>query len=309
MKYKSQFVETSVSMSAVNSDCVFWERATSSLLYEAEISVSSGKGEYLNDFKLADSDDILIEKDSLCHHCGVWVPDKSDDEKRISISFENPKDIQILRFYDNVALSDNILNLQIVFDSGTVINTGKLSANGSAVEIQVDEKAVTKFDLILTDYEGQYAGLAEIEAFSSDPSNKNDTGYIKILDSEDNLTYRYTYHSNQDQEFCLYSYGQNIACNADSLKISIDNSDCSATFVENQLVVSCPDNTICTVKVETKDGKYSDVIMVENSDKCNVQMRKAALIDYYSNILSLQKQKEYLLRLYEGTMEIINHLI
>lgn len=64
-----------------NSDKIVWERNSHSLLYDAEISVSSGDGTKLNDFMLYDKTDFH-DIDTLPLE-GAWCPLPDDVKKQL----------------------------------------------------------------------------------------------------------------------------------------------------------------------------------------------------------------------------------
>lgn len=83
----------------IHGDEVFWKRRTDSISYIANISVTSGVSEYLNDFKLADVK--RLNHLPYKFNCSEWIPDENDKEKRIIFSWKEEHLIKYIRFYRN----------------------------------------------------------------------------------------------------------------------------------------------------------------------------------------------------------------
>ena len=86
--------------SMMNSDAVFWKRETDNLLYDATIRVSSGKKEYLNDFVIADSSNIIHK--NMPFDKGVWYPNIEDITPKIEIVLKKVSKAHALVFYRDV---------------------------------------------------------------------------------------------------------------------------------------------------------------------------------------------------------------
>lgn len=231
----------------INSDKVFFRRDTSSLLYGADISVSSdSENAYkLNDFKISDSDDISIEYGKLPLE-GAWTPDQSDGEKTITVKLKEPSYISAIRLYDYMDEECNVLNCEITFDDGSKINTGKLDERGSATEIIFDGRTVSSFSVKITDYSGEKCGICEIEAFSSLPDYSNDA-FIKLIDEETDFVYDYV--SDGESEFSLYAYG--ITSDVNEYEITVEG-DISAEIRNGKIHVSCKKGKSGVLTVKNK---------------------------------------------------------
>ena len=96
--YKTQDMWTYAS-SFINEDIVYWMRNSNNLLLKASIEVSSGNKEYLNDFKLIDTNDVIKEKCNYYELC--WRPKKQDNAKRIDIEFQRMTEVKYLNIYYN----------------------------------------------------------------------------------------------------------------------------------------------------------------------------------------------------------------
>ncbi len=173
----------------INGDKVFWLRDTSGILYGAEVSVSSGDGGVLTDFKLTDSPDIYDKK--LKPFGNLWSPDPEDPEKTAVFTFGAETKMDSIRLYDNPSLSDNILKGKIIFPDGSETEFGPLAVNGSATVIGFEEKTVSSFSVRITETEGERPGLSEVEAYLHYDPAASVPEIIKLQDQNGDFVYDY----------------------------------------------------------------------------------------------------------------------
>lgn len=242
--------------SVINGDRVFWQRRTDSLLYDAEITASSGNPNVLNDFMLVDDEDIIGGLDTGT--AGVWHPDETDQERTIHVVFPEERNITEIWLYDHPDGEENILNARIVFDDGEKYETGPLQKHGAATKIKIDRQKVKSFQIILEKSEGTDAGLTEIEAFGQEKENK--ISYIKIMDADNNFAYDYM--MDERAVFQIYCSGE-AAENAEYC-ILCSNEICSAVIREGNIEVTLPEGENCVLTVEDKNGEYSDSIILRS---------------------------------------------
>lgn len=247
-------------LNVINGDKVFWERSTESFAYTAKFETSSGNGELLNDFMLFDNYNLRKEDRSASD--GIWIPDKSDKEKSVVISFNEQKDISYISLYDNPSPKDNVLNARIVLDSGTVIETGPLNALGNPTVINVDETNIKTFTIVLEETEGNNAGLSEVEAFDS--STENHFNYIKLMD--ENGDFVYDYLMGEEADFLIYRSGDVPEVNEENYKVECDNSLCAAEIHDGYIKIICPRGEKSIVTVSDVSGEYKDSVMVSNEN-------------------------------------------
>ncbi len=245
----------------VNSDKVFWKRNTNSLCCFAEIQTSSASNQatLLTDFMLLENHcltDILHQPTD-----GTWIPEKTDADKQVTVTFPEPVAIADIVLYDNPSEEDNVLAAQLLFDDGTVLETGALHSGGAATVIPVDKAEVTSFSVRLTAVEGEKAGLTEIEAFPEETPDSR--GFVKIMDPEGNFAYDYWIDSRGKAEFTLYRYG-NVPMEADAYTVSCANVDCSAVWKDGCLTVFCPEGESAVVTLSCGEDGPSDSIYVRN---------------------------------------------
>lgn len=193
-KHLTQFAYT-LADRIINGDMVYWNRRTDSLTYDADITVSSGNAKLLNDFKLVSTDRTLPKKTKF-NGC-VSSFKKDDTEKTVTVKFRSPKKISCISLYDDYNLDKNILGGIITFSDGSSVEVPSLNANGSETRVEFAPKeGITSFTFKVTSFEGDTAGLCEIEAFEK---TDYDLGFsfvkIKNADTDD---YMYNYFVEPD---------------------------------------------------------------------------------------------------------------
>ena len=100
--YPSQSA-TLFTASVANSDQVFFERATDSLLYGEQIEAASGDASVLTDFKLFDTTDVRETR----FDAGVWTP--AEGQRTVRCTFSSPQSLNTLTLWDNPDPAQNVL--------------------------------------------------------------------------------------------------------------------------------------------------------------------------------------------------------
>ena len=162
--HKSQYAAL-VCERVINADEVYWQRRTDSLSYQAEISVTSGKGERLNDFHLYNCDEI--DSEIIVFNHDLWSPD--DEKKEAVFSWEIPQTISSCQIYGNYVSSGRILKMSLVFDNGCEIITDALPKQGRPLMIKFEEqKDIHSCTLKILETEGTGWGISECEFYNTD---------------------------------------------------------------------------------------------------------------------------------------------
>ena len=183
LKHKSQNL-VSHTTRMINTNQVYWKRNTNNLLFNAQTEASSGNKEYLNDFSLSDTDYILNgNKVPIKYNQGIWIPDNDDNEKRITITFDNKEYVECIKLYNGLINKNYIKEIEIKLDNkkaekytleDKLINSISIKANVEKIEIKViDDKCSN--------------GFSEIEAFSK-PENSTKENEAKIKNNTNILT-------------------------------------------------------------------------------------------------------------------------
>lgn len=242
-----------------NSDKIVWERNSHSLLYDAEISVSSGDGTKLNDFMLYDKTDFH-DIDTLPLE-GAWCPLPDDVKKTAAIKLAKPSNVKYLVLYNNVDKKQLVRKISITFD-GHEPKEYELQSDGFPTYIDVDMQNVSGFEIKILESTGEDAGLTEVEAFEKEKNNS--FNYIKIVNQNNDFVYDYWINKKGKELFSLYSVGEAPSLLASAYTLNIDNTKCSAVIQEDKLNVACPKGERMKLTISSIGNKYSDTIVVYN---------------------------------------------
>ncbi len=255
--------------SVVNGDRVFWQRRTDSVCGSSEISVSSGQGDYLNNFMLIDNVDLWNQENP---YDSVWIPAMEDSDKTVRIAIPHAQDIYSIVLYDHPSETDNVLNALIEFDDGSRVETGALNPQGASTEIVVQKTEVNSFSVTLLETEGANPGLTEIEAFPT--AAQGDISIVKLMDSDGEFVYDYCLQKGTEETFSLYTHGIELedfsaVCDNDKMRVSVLGKD---------VVVHCPVGEAGVISVYDHEEKLLDSIYVSNPGivrKVHIQLAQA----------------------------------
>lgn len=200
----------------INSDKVFWERRTDSVLYDALITTSNGEdGTVLNDFKLSDIKNIRKEPKKTKWNRGVCHLHSGDSVK---VALNKPEYMEKIVLYDSAYDGNDIINGTIKFDDGYEIIVDNICYNGSPTCIEFEGRMVNSFEFIAGDTKGEEPGLLEIEAYGSD-ENSVGYSYVKLM-ADGNFMYDYNLKVGKEVIFDTYTYPEGI-----ETKIYIDDKE------------------------------------------------------------------------------------
>lgn len=270
--------------SIINSDKVVWQRETGSIGYNARITASTGDTKKLNDFMLVDSN--KIEDSSTISH-GTWIPDKDDKQKEICISFDEPKNIERIKLYDNPSLKDNIQEMEVCFDDGTSMWTGPLMENGSETELSVGKTGIREIKLKISKDQGKEAGLTEVEIFETECQKSFE--FIKLIDATENFAYDYVTEE-ETTAFTIYSPGPVDELQESKYSVECDNKKCRAYFEGGKIFVNCPAGQSCIVTVENRESGLKDSVRIRNINEFQRIMTKISKEHYEKQRILNQEQ-------------------
>lgn len=141
----------------INSDQIFWRRLTTSLSYQSHITVTSGNGQCLNDFKLADCNNIYELPASFS---GTWIPTNNDIEKKAFFSFDTPQTINQIILYGNSNLDSRVLEGTITLNNGFTTKFGPLKEGSKATIVDfISQHNISSLTISLDKLQGDQAGL------------------------------------------------------------------------------------------------------------------------------------------------------
>lgn len=178
--YPSQSA-TLFTASVANSDQVFFERATDSLLYGERIEASSGDASVLTDFKLFDTTDVRETR----FDAGVWTP--TEGQRTVRCTFSSPQSLNTLTLWDNPDPAQNVLAATLTLSDGTVVEIPALDPLGASNTISFEQRdGIEWAELTLRQVEGDAAGLTEWELALREP---RDTAFVKLTDAQGEFLY------------------------------------------------------------------------------------------------------------------------
>lgn len=250
----------SFAAAVINGDKVFWQRNTTSMILQADITVSSGNAALLQNFMLTDNHN-LVDPEHLPYD-GVWIPEPEDAVRTASVALKEKSDIWEIVLYDNPSNTDNVRNAALVFDDGTCVETGPLDPGGAATRILVNKENVSGFSVSLLEIEGDMAGLSEIEAFRERP--EKDGCFIKLMDLDGNFVYDYRTVSDGYGEFSLYIHGDLPEVAEENYAVSTAWGAGTAEFDGNTIRVYCPVGQTVILNVTCSEAGVSDSIVIRN---------------------------------------------
>jgi LmbE family N-acetylglucosaminyl deacetylase len=245
----------------LNSDKVFWQRYTTSLLYRAKFEASSGDASVLNDFKWIDSSNVLSGDPPFDN---VWSSEPGDSAPSVTITLAQPTVLKELRLYDQPLMADNILGATILLDGVPAATVGALVKNGSATVIPLQESApISQIEIRITGSEGEQWGLTEVEAYAEPP--QPGIALAKLTDEAGNFLYDAWTNSDGTLRLKTYRSPAATADWLDGVTVSSDNPRCPVIREGDAFVVSCPVGESCIVRLsDAQNEAYSDAIFVSN---------------------------------------------
>lgn len=145
--------------SIINPNAIYWKRETNNLINRAEVRVSSGNKNYLNDFLINDSSYILNgNKKKINYNESIWIPDKTDKEKKIEIFFDKKIYIYKMKIYNGNNGESLSNKIKIIFND----NEEKIVENNKLIlELAIDNK-INKISIQILDNNSKN-GFSEIE--------------------------------------------------------------------------------------------------------------------------------------------------
>ena len=163
----------------LNSDQVFWRRRTDSLSYQARITVSSGQGDVLNNFKLADCPNVLALPALI--KGGTWIPAADDIHKEARLDLAGPQSVSRVVLYGNADLDNRVLAGTVTLSNGFTLDFGPLREGAKATVLDfASQPDITWVKVKLRQTQGEEAGLNEIEVYAqAEPPTLLD--YLKLM--------------------------------------------------------------------------------------------------------------------------------
>ena len=180
------------------------------------------------------------------------------------VRFDRQQEVHLVRLYDSPSEQDNVLAGKILFDDGTKVEFGPLDPKGAPVTLDVGEKNVSGFTVILTETEGENPGLTEIEVFDREPDHG--LPYVKLMDDSGNFLY--DYWTTEGANCCLSVYSQSISQEElANLQMSWDNQDCWAGWDNGKIRAIVPEGETVQLQIAVEGRDISDTVQIRNPEK------------------------------------------
>ena len=284
--YKSQNAVAHYEMMQ-NSDIVFWQRRTDSILYRATVQVSSGNGNFLHDFKIVDSSSIKRrENDNWNADASIWRPNIDDRQKRIDFYLENEELISELYIYQEYYPLSRVTNSHILIDDVISIQTGELKING-ITKIKIKPVKAKKVSFIIDDVsdKNNRPGISEIEVYKSSIPKLL---FAKLM-LKDNFVYDYYMKENEEIKLKVYEYwddGNVKTVPLDEYDIEVESSNVrQKIFIQNDMIKGNVYSDV-TIKVRNQKNKMIiDKIKILPSSQLKKGMKRRLLNDKSKSVI------------------------
>ena len=151
----------------INSDEVFWVRRTDNLIFQGNVTVSSGEGKYLHDFCMICTRDIRPRHNVMMEDC-LWIPDAGDSLRSCRCTFKKPQHVEAVSLYGDPGNRGRILKSRLVFSTGYSCEISSLRPWGQETVVAFppqDHVEWVEYQILET--EGAQAGISEWEIFAN----------------------------------------------------------------------------------------------------------------------------------------------
>lgn len=210
----------------INSDEVFWVRRTDNLLFSGQVTVSSGEGKYLHDFRMISARDIRPKHDVVMEDC-LWVPERTDTAPFCRCDFPTPQHVEAVSFYGNPGNTGQILKGRLVFSTGYTCEIPAIKPWGRETAADFPpQDGVEWIEYRIEETEGDAPGLSEWEVFEKKGSPCR---IFKIL-ADGNFGYDWFVPAGKPgPEISAYTYGTE-----ESVRWMWDSKPCTLEEIRKQ---------------------------------------------------------------------------
>lgn len=228
----------------INGDQVFWVRRTDNLIFQGEITVSSGEGKYLCDFQMMGTQDISLRKPRMESY--LWIPEASDMKKCCRCTFAMPQHIEKVSLYGNIDTDSWIEDGELYFSNGYHCKTGPLRKGGRETAVSIlPQDGIEWVEFRIVQSRGCAAGIAEWEIFSC-----ADTAIRQVhIEMDGNLANQWAVWPGEKPLISAYVYGtgQSIRWYIDGIPSSLKEINEKVGHLRSEIVIraeSAEDDTL-----------------------------------------------------------------
>ena len=277
----SQRIVTEVTR-ILNSDEVFWSRRTDCISHTAEISVSSGKGTYLNDFMVYNVSNIDEDVPEYTNYC--WRPETEDPDKEAVFTWMKPVTVEKIVLYGAVSAESKIDRLQVMLSNGFSQTIENLPQNGNPLEIfPGKQENITSCTLKILSATGTDYGISECEIYSTEKFTSKIVPFCKIR-IEDNFAYEYFVNKNcKVLPLTVYTYG-----NTGKVALTVEKG--RSVIRDGKLFIADSDQEIF-IRAQNEEGSVWDQIIIRRLSWFGLKRKKLSDI---ADRIYLKKRKRQL---------------
>ena len=253
--------------SIINGDNVFWLRRTDNLMNNAVVAATSGNVDYLNDFKLFDSEDITIRrKNNLVLSNYLWQADSLDRNPSIQIRFNTPTLIGEMVLYDDPTFQHNITAVDVYINGRFYTKAEALNGLGRPTHIYINNlEVVETIDLKNFVCTNGTPALVEMELFNKTEAEYVNFSVLKLKTEEtDDFLYKYYIHpGTKSIDLSYYSFG----LNNDSISWKVVNEKSSNAKLDGRKLILGEEFECCKVKVVSISNPeiYDEVTFIKET--------------------------------------------
>ena len=279
----------------VNGDEVFWERRTDNLLYEGEVTVSSGNPIYLHDFHMMNTKDILSDEPEMTDY--LWSPDVDDKHPWCQCNFRKPQHVESMVLYGNIEEESQIEKGRISFSNGFSIDIGPLPLHGQAAEVtfpQQENVNWVRFEIIASS--GSHAGLSEWEILHK-KTNRNT--FLQIT-MDGQFAYDWTVYPGEKPKIGVYSPSASVPVrwSVNGQPISEENLNRKLQHLQKKAVIrveGMEDPLLWCETIVQPAGSIGGIVhrLAEMQDRFSIWWEKQSEKRPHHKLRKIKKEEDY----------------
>ncbi len=188
-----------------NGDAVFWERRTDNLVFQANVTASSGDPQKAVSFKILDLDNI--DDTEIVPESYIWKPDSSDTDRSLYFRWTQARRIESLSVCGQVTGEETIKKMILYLPNGKQYELGPLPGCGNILKFNLPEPCyVTECRLQISEADGDLYGISAVGFFEHVHKEDSIKPYIKIM-IKDDFAYDYLLpKTEKDCRLSIYRY-------------------------------------------------------------------------------------------------------
>lgn len=264
-KYVSQYGAVHASR-FVNGDDVFWSWRTDNLALFANVTASSGKAEFLNDFQIYKIKNVLQKKADF--HDGLWLPDVADQRKTAIFQWQKPQRIGYVEVFGWIDGDSGIDRIRLEFDTGFAIEGGPLPPNGRPLRLEFESQSGVKTcSLTILGAHHANGGIGECAFYANAIPTLPLSPFVKIMVDDD---FAYLYRVSKETcsvPLTVYQYGKEA-------ETALETTGCHSVVKGNVLWIDRRDKDITVLCKSKDDARIFDKVTVRRTSSAARAIQK-----------------------------------